>query len=64
MKVLRLLIYEGSIEEVEKQLANSLPDGKRTGLGHLTITAITLGTLPFVNLDILWEEKEETHGKT
>lgn len=46
MKVIRLLIYEGDIKWLEKQLGSSINDGTKSMLGG-SITAVTLGELPF-----------------
>jgi len=48
MRVVRLLIYEGSGAWMEGQLSRSFPNGRRLLYANNSITAITLGTLPDV----------------
>jgi hypothetical protein len=42
VKVTRIITYEGSPELLEKQLGQSMADGKKTGFGAVSITVTTL----------------------
>jgi hypothetical protein len=42
MRVVRVLIYEGDVEAVTKQLGQSMGDGTRPGMGNSTITCFTI----------------------
>lgn len=54
MKVARLLVYEGSYEDMQKQLGRSLPDGVKTW-ANMSITVTTLDAAEFTEAKI--EEK-------
>lgn len=57
MKVIRLLVYEGREEWIQKQLAGSI-QGKKEVLSG-SITAITLGVLPS-DLDLFIKQETDT----
>jgi len=52
MKVIRVLIYEGDEEWLQRQLGGSMNDGKKDLGSGRSIKAITLGTMPDI-VDIL-----------
>jgi hypothetical protein len=62
MKVIRVLIYEGDEEWMQRQLGGSVNDGKKD-LGHgRSIKAITLGTMPDI-VDVMLPISEGLPGE-
>jgi hypothetical protein len=47
MKVTRVIVYEGTEEDLRRQLGQSLPDGKRNIGSGFSITVATIGGFPF-----------------
>lgn len=41
-RIVRVIIYEGGDEDLQKQLGHSMNDGVRSGVGNVTIRAITM----------------------
>lgn len=41
-RVVRLIVYEGPADQVDTQLARSIPDGQRVGGGSVKISSLTL----------------------
>lgn len=48
MKIIRIIVYEGTQERVEAQLAQSMSDGRRSGLFTKDTHAVTISiaTIP------------------
>ena len=48
MKIARLLIYEGTADRLQKQLRESLPDGRKS-FGKIELSTITIGITEGLN---------------
>lgn len=58
MKVVRILIFDGSPDWLDEQLGRSIPDGVKVITGGNKIKIVTLGELPDI-ADLIFSKKSD-----